>query len=349
MFLPIFTGCEKEKIYNLSNFDAYYLQAVAGHENLWLNQGKFEISYSRHSRLNQAIVTDKIDPYVSLTDFEYILKSSLAFAENYISVCSNANFEVQEKDYLELRNDIANFASSLNDLDYNIDLLGNETQNLVSDEDLLSTNCLARLKIVYQSYINCVESATSLSGHLSNVYFNVALSNGKVDYYLQGENNFSVSQFVTGLHAKQKMQISNLTELFVEKILSGTGIATDLTTQNQGEFYKLGNSFTKFKTDVEAINKDIDIAIGETKVVTAVHKKALFELAVEMFNVEQTMDEGYSNFVLARKNVNYATKKNDVNATSFELACVKTIDSRDHLVLKCNTILTEIFEILENY
>ena len=288
MLLPItslFGACGKDDGYNLNNLQTDFYDIANKNNNVVVSNGNLEFDYSNHDGVEQIVNTTS--PYTTLADYNFVFKNLMSFVGSYIDECSNNDVTKNSALKNSIKNNLDKFTLAISDV--------NECFNLFAEavyDDQNSQDSLIRYENLLHVYHTMYVAAGKFSNSLSNLYYNHILNGGNPDVYGVRIENFNSGLVVTKFESRIKYQLSNLSQNFVEMYVSGdlakeiaNGADFDLTKYN-------------YQSNVEALNQPIasvQAAIEKANV----NKEEFYTLSVQAQNLQSTLNNDCSKFIVA--------------------------------------------------
>lgn len=339
----LFAAC-KDKSYNLNKLDDDFYAIAKSNNNMIVDDEELVFDFSGYSDLNQIIKTTK--PYSEIKNYNTLYENIMSFVFEYIDDCSNNKATNNNDAKAKLKSEINSFKKSVLKVNENIDLLGIAVNTTTGGIDVTtSTSCLYRLRNLLDSYEDMFVKAGSLSNNLSTFYFKYIEDSAKKNPfdvvkgdYTSNRNKFEPEDYISGIEARCKYQISNLTQSFVSKFV-GEKTSEGIVESNKS----LDLNQDKYASNVSAVNKNIDEASALTKVKN--NTKAFYLALVAAYNTQSIVEEEYSNFRYAIANVSYRDI-DKTKVTSQQKLCLDIIDAYSATVADYNLALVGVLSLI---
>lgn len=345
LFIPsifVFAGC-KDKSYKLSNLEGDYKNIVSGCENIKMEGNKIVFDYSSH-KIGDIAYMDSVlnlEPYNQLENYNLLFDNLMGFVYEYISVCSSDNIEVDADTRNKLKTELNNLSLSINSVDIYINQFA-EIIEFNYNENVITDICLARYKNLLFEYNNLYQTTINFSNSLASLYYNNALydSNPRIDSI--SLENFDSSVVISKLQGRVKYQVSNLSQIFVEKYIDGQGIEEVIITDNEGVFGKLDLSKDNYLSNVNNIERVFNSSFdAESAVIIAnseSKKQTFYNLAVQAYNLQNILDNDNYMFVQACNAIQYGKVGNNKSKD--------IINNYNYAVQKYNDVLVGMLNCL---
>lgn len=341
MLLPIasvFVACGKDDGYNLNNLKTDFYNTVQENDNLKLDGNRIVFDYSSHEHLNNTISSTY--PYTELQNYNTLFYNLMAFAYDYIEVCSNNeaidNKEIKE----ELENKLKNLKKSISDVDDSVNMLA-EVVN-VSSNNVLENICLTRYENLLETYDAMFENAVNFNNALEELYFNQILKDGNPDVFKVFVEDFDANVVINKLDARLKYQISNLTQSYVEMCIDGGKLAEEIASTSA----VVDLSKYNYQTNIDAINKLIDEQVAAEKANNTANKENFYNLAVKAQNIQSILNSDVEKFIKACNKIHYLNVVSSQTPGVHETMCVEIIEGNYHLISTYNQVLVEMLAII---
>ena len=341
MLLPIaslFGACGKDDGYNLNNLQKDFNKIENENNNVVITDGNLTFDYSNHENINGII--NSTSPYTSLKDYNYVFTNSMSFICSYIDECSNNDATKNATLKNRIKNDLDKLSLTIRDVNECFDLFAEALYGNMANPK--AQPCLDRYENLIYTYQAMYVSAGNLTNSLADLYYNHVLNDGNPNVFGGGKANFNVATVVNKFESRIKLQLSNLTQCFVETYISGD--LAKKVAKSETTF-----SLTKYdyKTNVEALNKPIKSV--QTAIEKAiVNKNDFYELSVQAQNFQTTLKNDIDKFVIACNDIDYAVIKTDATASAHDKMCVSIVESYYNLVSTYNNVLVKMLNIVTN-
>ncbi len=348
----LFTACGEDDGYRLSNLSTDFYNIANSYENVNLtSDDRIEFDYSIYVYENEQYFTNAVNstiPYNNLNNFyNRLFDNSLSFVYEYIDRCSTDELDVERDKRNMLQYRLQEFNESLRNVSNNVTLVA-EIMRFNINDSILDRTCMNRLKNLFDSYADLYQTAYNLTRVLSDIYFNYALTDSNFDFSSVELDQFDATRVTNNLNSKIEMQISNLTQSYIELHVKGGDLSTRLTTDNNG-FGSVDSSFNEYLSQVSQIDIDFNSTIGESINFSA-NKQAFHEASIKLYNLQTLLNNEYEMYNQACNDIIYIRIRNDFNATTYELICADIIDNHYYLIEQYNDTLVELLDIImENY
>lgn len=342
MLLPItslFVACGKDKGYNLNNLYNDYVSIATENDNVELNNGMLIFDYSNHPKMKTIVETTY--PYTEINSYNFLFKNLMAFSSEYVDNCSYNEAIKDAKIKNQVKQDLDNLKKSVRDVNNCTNILA-EIIRSSYDENVLSEVCLLRYENLLLTYDSLFHNAIIFHNTISNLYFNNILNNSNPDVFVEGYSNFDASKTINLLNSRIKYQVSNLSASYVEMVLDDETIPHKIAFDD----YNPTLDEYSYRTNLYNVNQTIDENIAESKVELNGNKSKLYELAVEAYNIQTTLNMDNSKFITAFNSVDYRFVKNGESATPYQEMCLNLIESYNDLISEYNAVLVKMIAIL---
>ena len=341
MLLPVaslFVACKDDDGYNLNNLKTDFEKIETSNSNVKLVDGEIQFDYSNHEYLQETINNKK--PYTTLNDYNYIFNNLMAFACNYIEVCSNNNIEADASVKNEVKSTLNELINSIKDVDACVDMLGEIIS--VSNYNVLELACLTRYENLLDTYDEMFESAINFNNALSNLYFNYALRDANPNITEKSVEEFDANVVINKLESRVNYQISALSQSFVEMYIDGGILAEKIVNQEVNFNINIYN----YKTNVDSIRKVFDEQTAAEIVNNGANKESFYNLAVQAYNIQETMNNDKEKFVTACNAIDYSVVKASASVNAHQQLCVDIIESNYELISTYNSALVEMLYLM---
>lgn len=340
----LFSGC-KDDSYQLKNLETDYQNMVSGCENIKCEDNKIVFDYSKHligstQYLNEVI---KIEPYNQILNYNELFNNLMCFVYENIDSCSNNNIEASAETRNELKTEIDDLGLALRSVDVYINQWAEAVEFNYAGDDLLNVQCISRYRYLLSAYNELYQNAISFSNSIANLYYNNALSNSnpRID-------NIELADFDSGiviakLQSRVQYQISNLSQLFVEKYVDGfnmeyviaplTGVYGSLNL-NKDNYQTKVNKLKTVINDSFDVETAITIANGESK------KQTFYNWSIMAYNLQNILDNDNFMFVSACNKIQYGKAEAD---DRYKII----IDNYDSVVQQYNIALLQMIDCLQ--
>ncbi len=344
MLLPLaslFSACGKDKGYNLNKLENDFYKIANENENVKIEDNRFVLDYSAHTNVN--IIINAVEPYTSLSDYNYVFNNLMTFSFAYIEECSQNSPTANAKIRNKIKYNLRELKKSVSDVNDCFDIFA-EMLN-ISQADPTADACLSRYKNLIDTYEDMYTSAINFSNSLSNYYYDHILKDGNPKVYSINLDKFNPNPIVAKLESRINYQITNLTESFVEMYIS-----EDLTD-------KIIDGSTTFDLDrfgyydsIQALlEKPItSVEVANEKANHANNKQNFYDFALQAQTIQETLNNDNKKFIEACNRINYAEVKANPTATAEEETCVGIIESNYSLIQTYNQVLMGMLNIVTN-
>lgn len=341
MLLPIaslFGACGKDGGYNLYNLQNDFSKIEKENSNVILTDGGLTFDYSNHENINGII--NSTSPYTSLKDYNYVFTNSMSFISSYIDECSNNDATKNATLKNRIKNDLDKLSLTIRDVNECFDLFAEALYGNMANPK--AQPCLDRYENLIYTYQAMYVSAGNLTNSLADLYYNHVLNDGNPNVFGGGKANFNVATVVNKFESRIKLQLSNLTQCFVETYISG-----DLAEKVASGEKTFSLTTDNYKANITALSKpikSIQTAIEKAEV----NKNDFYELSVQAQNIQTTLKNDIDKFITACNDVDYVIAKTDATISSHDKMCVNIVESYYHLVLTYNEVLAKMLNIVTN-
>lgn len=339
----LFSGC-KEKGYQLKNLQSDYQDMVSGCDNIKCVDNKIVFDYSNFyigtNQFMNAVI--EVEPYNQIENYNILFDNLMGFVYEYIGVCSSNNVKASVEVRDNLKTELDSLGITLKSMDVYISQWA-EMIKFNYNDDYLNIQCLSSYKNLLYAYNELYQKAITFSNSIADLYYNYALndSNPRIDNLTVAEFNSSV--VIAKLQGRVKYQISNLSQLFVEKYIDGLNIENSITTYVDEEFGKLNltenNYISKVNSLQRAFGDNFDaesaviIANGESK------KQTFYNCSIKAYNLQNILDNDNYMFVSACNKIQYGKADSEDRNKNI-------IDNYDYIVQQYNTVLISMLDCI---
>ena len=345
----LFGGCGEEG-YKLTNLEADYKKMVSNCDNITMQDNKIVFDYTNHKLGNQEYLVEAINvaPYNQINNYNALFDNLMGFVYEYVDVCSNKNIDASNEIKNNLKQDLDNLSIAINDVDAYI----NQWAELIQfhyNDDITNEQCVARFKTLLASYNNLYQSAINFSNAVADLYYNYALndSNPRIDNIEL--DKFDASVIISKLQGRVKYQVSNLSQVFVEKYIDGQDLETVITTKDEeyGFVGVLDLNISAYLDKVNSIERVFGAGFDAETAVTiangASKKQDFYDYAIQAYNMQNILDNDNSMFISACNKVAYgkANLEFDDQAKYKEI-----IDDYNAVVNNYNSVLVSMIDLL---
>ena len=337
----LFNGCG-DKGYKLSNAPAK-IASMDRFDSVVVEDGVVRFNYDGFTIGEQKIINDvlslNIKPYAYLKDYNKLFDNLMAFTCEYIDECANDDIKVNK----DLRNELER---NLEELEHDIANVDTATigwaDTLKAADDISGLVSLTKYKNLLSTYDDLFNSATNVANTVSNIYFGYVLNDANANYYDISLSEFDAGMVTNKLQARILDQISNITQVYIEKTFSGANMAEVLTNMTTS----FGNlDLTQYNARINAINNRI--VVNEQTVAHAnVNKENFYNTAIELYNIQEVLADNNRIFIMACNDIEYTRSMVDANATNYDKMCIEIIDSHDYLISQYNDILARLLTMM---
>ena len=346
----VFSACGESDGYQLANLSSDFREIGTRYENVNLtSDNRIEFDYSIYTYQGEQYFADAVNstvPYNNLNNFyNRLFDYSLSFVYEYIDRCSTNELDVDKNKRNLIEYNLQEFDNALRNVSTNVSLVAEIVRFNIND-DILDSTCMNRLKNLFDSYDDLFQTSYNLTRSIADVYFNYALTNSNMDFSTVSLTEFDATRVTNNLDSKIQMQISNLTQSYIEQYVKGGELSTKLTTNNSG-FGTVGSDFNDYLTKVTQIDRDFNSSIGES-INFSTSKQAFYEAAIELYNLQTIINNEYEIYNQACNEIVYIKIANDENATTYEKICADIIENHNYIVEQYNNVIVEMLTIMEN-
>lgn len=346
----IFSACRDNGGYQLSNLSSDFKKIANQYENLNLtSDAKLEFDYSIYTYQGEQYFTNAINstkPYNYIANFyNKLFDNSLSFVYEYIDICSTNELDVKKDKRELIEYNLQEFNSSVKTVSTNISLVA-EIMRFNINDDILDSTCMNRLKNLFDSYDNLFQSAYNLTRTLSDIYFNYALTNSNYDYSSVNLEQFDATSLTNNLKSKIKMQISNLTQSYIERYVKGGELSSSFTNIDTN-FGSTDSNFDEYLLNVSTIDREFNSSIGESINFSA-SKQNFYEAAIKLYNLQTILNNEYEIYNQACNDIIYIKTVNDANASTYEKICARIIENHNYIIDEYTEVIKEMLSIMEN-
>lgn len=352
LFVPsifLFVGCGEES-YKLTKLESDYCDIVENCDNIKIENNKIIFDYSNHKLGNNAYLVSAInvEPYNQLNNYNTLFDNLMGFTYEYIDVCSNKNIEASATTRNSLKKDLDELSIALNDVDTYINQWA-EVIEFHYNDDITNEQCLARFKTLLSAYNNLYQTSINFSNGLASLYYNNALndSNPRIDNVELAD--FDSSVIISKLQSRVKYQVSNLSQVFVEKFVDGRGLETIITTKDEetelfeGELDLNQNDYLDKVDSIERVfGAGFDAETAVTIANGASKKETFYNYSVQAYNLQNIIENDNEMFISACNKVVYGKANLDVDQVKYK----EIIDDYSYVVNEYNEILSSMINLM---
>lgn len=339
MFL--FSGC-KEDSYKLSQLKTDYNNMVSGCENIKYENNKIIFDYSNHvigsnQFMNNVIQTE---PYNQINNYNILFDNLMGFVYEYIDACSNNNINASAEVRNNLKAQIDDLSLSLRSVDVYINQWA-ETIEFNYNEDIYNIQCLSRYKNLLFAYNELYQKAISFSNSVASLYYNNALndSNPKIDNMELA--SFDATIIVAKLQGRVKYQISNLSQIFVEKYVDGLNLENSITTKTGEVYGKLNLNQDNYLSNINSLKRAFSSDFDAETIATIANgtskKQTFYNYSIQAYNFQNVLDNDNNMFALACNKIQYGKIEGENRHKSI-------IDNYNNIVQQYNVVLTNMLD-----
>lgn len=344
----VFGACGKgDSGYKLSNLATDYTEQIDEISNInVLTDNTIEFDYSIYVYGGETYMSNVINsyaPYSYLQSFyNELLNNSMSFVYSYIDICSTNSIKAPKALREEAKSNLDKFVVSLKKTSGNVDAIADKIRK---GNAVMESDCMNSLKNLFDSYDELYQSAYNFTASLTEIYYEYAYTDSNPDISNIPLNQYDASKSVLILKNRIDYQISNYTQSYIEIIIKGTNLSAGFTTV--GNVGSLPANYNQYKTTVASLDVEIDdtlgVAVNESEV-----KEDFMNSAIELYNCLAILENQHKLYMVATNKVSYNEVINDVNATTYELDCVKIIINYINIIDEVNDSMSGMINILNS-
>lgn len=347
--ISLFSACDDKESYELKNLSTDYTQLAEGLNYISVKNNLIEFDYS-NEYLQQAF---EMEPFVKIESFyNPLFTNAMNFAYGYVDILSKDSIKADADIRNDIKSDLDRMKISLTKMDASIDSLIDGVNAEISggNGELTSKLCMINLSNVFHCYEDAIESALVLNEDMADLYYTYAISNSNPNYYDIKIADFDASEVILNVKSRQRLQVVNITRLFVEMNIDGAELANKFTGRYMDEivFADLPAGYEEYKNDVFNVSLGIESSRAETINNITEYKEKLRSLAVELYNVQSVMNNDFDKFRLAIDEIEYVRVVDDANSTVREKACAGLIEEYNHLADEYNSVLAKLIGFIQS-
>lgn len=333
----LFTGCKKK--YDLSTLEQDYKNIYQSLKTIKLNENKFEVSFKDYEYLNQQVSND-VNGYMYLTNYNAMLKNMMAFADSYISNIAKGNFEVDKKEgenltkqLEELKESLVKLDTNIQDTAYYVDLVKNPANQ----------HCLIKLKNLFESYSEAFDDAFNFNSSLINIYF----SNVEEKDYTT-ETDFMPLRAIVDVKfdARLIQQIVYTTRTFVETNIQSSSFSSLISVEGSNNFGGIASYYNSYASTIRTLRKTYTEQNVEYVNVDATKKANFKECVVKLSNIQAVLNNEVSYYINACNSVKYFDSLNNENASSEDKSHIELVKSFNNMNNNYNLVLGDMLTLL---
>ena len=337
-FASLFSACGNDDGYNLNHLQKDYNKIAKENNNVQMVEGNIVFDYSNHPFVENVI--SSIEPYTSISSYNFVFENLMAFSNSYIDECSNNGKTKNAKIKNEVKENLNQLSKSIGDVNECFNMFA-EMIN-VSQEDLTGNACLSRYENLIKTYEDMYQSAVNFTNSLSNLYYNHILRDGNPNIHSIKYEKFDANVVITKFESRIKYQLSNLSQCFVEMYIGGD--FAEKIVNSETTFDLNQNNYLNNVTALEKEIESVQIAIEKANHIN--NKQNFYNLAIQAQNIQETLNNDRDKFVEACNFVDYCVAKTNISATALEEMCVGIVDSTHSLIVEYNNVLTQMLNIV---
>ncbi|MFQ6751977.1 MAG: hypothetical protein ACLRFL_00230 [Clostridia bacterium] len=340
--VAVFNGCG-DKGYKLSNATTA-IADMDKYQSVVVEDATVRFSYdsftSGESKYINDILATNIKPYSYLKDYNNLFNNIMAFTFEYLDECANDDIDVPK----DIRNRLESQLASLDNDIANVDTatIGWADAVYGAGSNIASLVSVAKFKNLLVFYDDLFISASNVANTVSTIYFGYILNDANPNYYDINLADFDASMVANKLEARILDQLSNITQVYIEKNIRGGDLADQLTDVT----VDFGNlDLTQYNARIQAIaNK---LTVNEQTIARAnANKENFYNTAIELYNIQEVLADNGSIFIKACNDIEYKKMVADDNASNYDKMCVEIIDSHDNLISQYNEILARLLTMM---
>lgn len=344
----MFSSCSGDNSYKLSTLHEDYIEMLSKYDNVVRDNYKFKFDYSKFTSGDNKffVEANKTLPYSNLeTVYNQILNNSLEFVGNYLNYCSTDDYNVARATRDELKKCLDELDNALSKTNTHT---GNVANILKAGGDITTNAHMTRLSKLFESYNELYSATFNFSRVLEKIYFENILQDSNTDYSAMPLNQFDAKKVIgeRTLKAKIAKQIVDLTENHAIMQMIGSNLIEELTTKHGEDFVEA--NISEYTAKVNALRVDFSNSIGET-INLSDKKEAFHNASIRLYNIQTSLDNNYSAYLTAFRDVVYTEVAADENASEYDKMCVQIIEARHALIQEYNTVLTELLGIINSF
>ncbi len=340
--VALFNGCG-DKGYKLSNATSAILD-MDKYQSVVVEEGVVRFSYDSFTSgeikyINNILATN-IKPYSYLKDYNNLFNNLMAFTFEYLDECANDDIDVPK----DIRNRLESQLAALDNDIANVDTatIGWADAVYGAGSNIVSLVSVAKFKNLLVFYDDLFISATNVANTVSTIYFGYVLNDANPKYHDISLEDFDASMVANKLEARILDQLSNITQVYIEKTISGGELADQLTDVT----VDFGNlDLSQYNARINAINNRLEV--NEQSIARAnADKENFYNTAIELYNIQEVLVDNGKIFIMACNDIEYKKVIVDNNSSNYNKMCVEIIDSHDNLISQYNEILARLLTMM---